>query len=162
VTLALVAIFGPTLENLLIAGLAFLLLASSVVDWRVQRLPDVVTVSIAAVGAVLAWLAGPEHVLMGLVGSALAFGLLVLLRKVRGRRGADPGLGMGDVKLISALALWLGAATPWMVVAAAVIGLAAMCLLRPRDGRLPFGPMIAISSLAVGVAMQSGLLPWPI
>jgi leader peptidase (prepilin peptidase)/N-methyltransferase len=72
------------------------------------------------------------------------------------------GLGFGDVKLITALAFWLGLATPWAVVAAAGIGLA-FAVLRGagrRNERFAFGPMIAAAAWIVGMTREAGL--WPV
>jgi leader peptidase (prepilin peptidase)/N-methyltransferase len=74
----------------------------------------------------------------------------------RTRRG-DPGLGFGDVKLIGALALWLGDLTPWMVVGAAILGLVASALLKPSGGRLAFGPAIAASAWTLGLVREANL-----
>jgi leader peptidase (prepilin peptidase)/N-methyltransferase len=88
--------------------------------------------------------------------------ILLALRELRRRRASDgdPGLGLGDVKLFAGLALWLGAATPWALVAAASLGLVGWTLGGRGSGRIAFGPALAAGSWAVGVARDGGLIPW--
>ncbi|UTP39758.1 A24 family peptidase [Phenylobacterium sp. LH3H17] len=146
-------------RGLLIAALGLLLIASAAIDWRTQRLPDRLTVAMAAVGATLAWTASPDRLLEGLAAAGLTLAILLGLRAVRGRFAADPGLGLGDVKLLGALALWLGAATPWAVALAAGFGLLLGRIGRDAEGRIPFGPAIALGAWCVGVASE--VSPWP-
>lgn len=144
---------------LLMAALGLLLIASGAIDWRTQRLPDRLTIAMAGLSAALAWTASPSRLLEGLAAAGLTLAILLGLRAVRGRFAADPGLGLGDVKLLAALALWLGAATPWAVALAAVFGLLLGRIGRDADGRIPFGPAIALGAWCVGVASE--VSPWP-
>ncbi len=139
--------------------LGVLLIAAAATDAVTQRLPNVLTAGAALTCGLLAVLAGTASLLAGVTAAALSFLILEGLRRLsRGRRG-DPGLGFGDVKLVAALALWLGALTPWMVTAAALAGLSAMAVLRPADGRLAFGPAIAVAAISIGYGREAGL--WP-
>jgi leader peptidase (prepilin peptidase) / N-methyltransferase len=158
--IGLAAAFSPpSLNSLLILGLGFTLLASAVVDARTRRLPDRLTMVAALFCLALSVREGAAAMLAGGIAAVAALVLLMAMRALRRRQGRDPGLGLGDVKLICALALWLGARTPWMVVGATVLGLLGWLALRPADGRISFGPMIAVSGLGVGLAMENGL--WP-
>ncbi len=67
---------------------------------------------------------------------------------MRGREG----LGRGDAKLLAAGGAWLGwEALPWVVLLAAVLGLALALLQRARgmaltrETALPFGPSLALA-----------------
>lgn len=150
---------APLPRALALAALGLVLLAASTVDWKVKRLPDVLTAAVAAIGAGLALAQSAGALVTGLASAMLSMALLQAVRLASRRRRGDPGLGLGDVKLVGALALWTGAATPWMVLAAALAGLAMMALLRPADGRLPFGPAIALGAWIVGLGGEAGL--WP-
>ncbi|WP_340643896.1 A24 family peptidase [Phenylobacterium sp.] len=150
---------GEPVRVALLSALGLTLLASAVVDARTQRLPDTLTAVIAALTIVLALTRSLQSLEVGLVAGALTFAVLSGVRWLSARNGRAPGLGFGDVKLLSALAIWLGLATPSTVVVAALIGLAVMIGLRPADRRLPFGPMIAASAWTVGILMEAGL--WP-
>jgi leader peptidase (prepilin peptidase)/N-methyltransferase len=146
-------------RSLLLSALGLTLIAAAAVDLKVHRLPDVLTASVAALGFWLSALRGGDAVIEGVVAAGLTASALLLLRAVSRRLRTDPGLGLGDVKLFAALALWLGASTPWLVACAAGVGLAIMRLTRPADGRLAFGPAIAVAAWAVGFSQEAGL--WP-
>lgn len=140
------------------AALGLVLIAAAAADVASRRLPDLASVLAAVLGLGLALLRGPTALLAGLAAAALTGGILLLLRRSFAARRGDPGLGLGDVKLAAALALWLGAATPWALALAGVLGLAQMRLLKPADGRIAFGPMLAAGGWTVGLALQAGFL----
>jgi leader peptidase (prepilin peptidase)/N-methyltransferase len=136
------------------------LLAAATVDLKTQRLPDRLTVLIALAGGLLAASSGWPRLLAGLAEGAGAAALLSSLRWLNQKRDGESRLGFGDVKLVAALALWLGLATPVMVAGAAGLGLAAAPFIRATDGRRPFGPLIAAAGWIVGVAVERGWQPW--
>lgn len=146
----------PLAEAVIVFVLAQVLLASSIIDSRSRRLPDALTAAIALLCAGLAALRGLETLAIGIASAAVAYLLLETLRRGYSAMRRRPGLGGGDVKLVAALALWLGLTTPWAMVAAAGIGLAAMLVLRPADGRIAFGPAIAASAFLVGLGGSAG------
>lgn len=145
---------GPALA---VAVLGLVLVAAAAADAASRRLPDFASVAVAVLGLGLALLRGPAALLAGLAAAALTGGILLLLRRGFAARRGDPSLGLGDVKLAVALALWLGAATPWALAFAGLAGLAQVRLAKPADGRIAFGPLLAASGWAVGLALQAGL-----
>jgi len=156
----LTAFLAPSLiRSPLLATLGLVLIAASAIDWKIGRLPDVLTGVVAIIGLSLAALISLRAVEIGAGAAAIAFGLLQGLRWMAARGGRDPGLGLGDVKMICALALWLGAATPWMVAGGAVVGLIMMGMVRPPGGRMAFGPSLAAAAWIVGMGAEWGL--WP-
>ncbi|WP_304172091.1 A24 family peptidase [Phenylobacterium aquaticum] len=146
-------------RSMLLAGLGLVLITASAVDLKVQRLPDPLTAAVAVLALCLMLSRSGMPWLEGVSAAAISFGLLQVVRWASSLRGGDPGLGFGDVKLTSALALWLGAATAWTVVGAALLGLGYVALTRRTDRRLPFGPMLAVAALGVGYAREAGI--WP-
>ena len=96
-----------------------------------------------------------EGVVAGLATLLILGGFSLIYER---RRGAV-GLGLGDVKLFAALALWLGAATPWMVLASMVLGLVVAVVSPPIDRKIVMGPMIAVSGFAIGLLLEAGI--WP-
>ena len=112
-----------TYDYLVLVGLYTAVAA--VVDFRMQRIPNFVTVPAAVLGLLYHCLApngmGP---LMSLAGFAVGFGLL-LLPWILG------GGGMGDVKLLAALGAWLGPL--WILIAfglaAVTAGMIALCVV---------------------------------
>lgn len=150
---------GDPVRAALIAALGLLLVALSACDWVSRRLPDPLTALAAGLAFALALHAGGRSVLVHAAIAAAVAAVLLALRLVSARGGRDPGLGLGDVKLLAGLALWLGPLTPWAVAVAAGLGLLGMALARPADGRLPFGPFIALGAWGVGLAGEVGA--WP-
>lgn len=147
---------APPLQAALISLMGLILLATSIIDQRTQRLPDPLTLAVALLSLGLAALKG--QVLIGIAAAAVTFILLEGLRRGFVLLRGHAGLGFGDVKLFSALALWLGLATPWVVAVAALAGLAIVILTRPDQGRIAFGPPIAAGAMSVGLAIQGGLI----
>lgn len=143
----------------LAATCGLLLISASATDWKVRRLPDPTTAGLAVVSFALAATRSLETLLTGLVAAVVAGVALVLLRGWSMREGRPAGLGLGDIKLASALAIWLGPQSAWMIAIAAGLGLVVMAWQRPADGRLAFGPMIALSGWALGMVGEAGL--WP-
>jgi leader peptidase (prepilin peptidase)/N-methyltransferase len=147
------------LRSGLLIALGLTLIAAVTVDWKRQRLPDVLTGAVAMLCAALAGAASGATFGVGLAAAGITVAILLGLQWLGRRFRGDPGLGLGDVKLMGGLAIWLGAATPWAVTAAAALGLAAMACLRPANGRLAFGPPIAIGAWIIGVGQEMGA--WP-
>ena len=142
-----------------LAALGLLLLASAIYDARTRKLPDRLTAGVAGLGAVLALEQSIAALWLGLIAAALAFGLLEGLRRGFLWARRKPGLGFGDVKLIAALAIWLGLTTPWAIALASALALG-LALTRPSpDGRLAFGPWIAIAAFSIGMIREAHL--WP-
>jgi len=146
----------PPIQAGLALLLALVLLASATIDARVQRLPDQLTLAAAVLSAILGLLTG--RLLWGVFAAAVATAVLLAARVLFRQRRGDPGLGLGDVKLIAALALWLGLATPWAIVGAAMLGLGAHGILRPSDGRIAFGPAIAASGIFTGLLLGQSVI----
>lgn len=144
------------IQALFLAAAGLALLATAVVDARTQRLPDLLTGVVALTGAGLSALRG--DLVTGLASAAIAFLLMEGVRRGIAKVKGQPGLGFGDVKLVAALALWLGLATPLALAAAAALGLLAFAILRPTGGRLAFGPALAAGGFSIGVLGELGLL----
>lgn len=124
------------------------------IDLRVRRLPNPLTLPVLGVSAVV----GIGHALTGAwhgpVMAVVAAGVLLLMNLVG-------GMGMGDVKLGSAVALALSA-TPVGVLggltASFVLGgLVGLVALAIGHKTLPFGPFLVAGMLA-GVALECFVL----
>nr|WP_107309319.1 A24 family peptidase [Streptomyces sp. TP-A0356] len=156
---ALALVTGTRPELVVWLSLAPVGVLLTIVDFRVQRLPDVVTLPLAALALVLlaAAAALPEHAgewLTALLGALVLGGAYFLLFLVN-----PNGMGFGDVKL----ALGLGAVLGWYGWPAVVLGTFAGFLfgglyglglvLAHRAGRrtaIPFGPFL-IAGAFVGL-----------
>lgn len=153
------ALLAPSpAEGALAAGLGFTVLAASVIDAKTLRLPNAL---MAATALLALGLAIVRHEWIPGLAAALVVGGGLAAVRLGVRSGGQPGLGLGDVKLAAALALWLGLASSWMLVVAAALGLAAMKIKRPAGGKLAFGPWIALGAGVVGSAREwNGWTAW--
>jgi leader peptidase (prepilin peptidase)/N-methyltransferase len=143
----------------LLAGLGLVLITAATVDARIRRLPDHLTLLVGCLGLGLATLRGPGAVLEGVVAALLTVATLLTIRAISARRSGEPGLGLGDVKLIGALALPMGVATPWAIAAAALLALPFSLRRTGPDRRTAFGPAIAIAAWPILVVVEAGA--WP-
>ncbi|MDR3511009.1 MAG: A24 family peptidase [Caulobacteraceae bacterium] len=149
----------PSVRAAPIVAIGLVLLAAAVVDAKTLRLPNALTLAVALLGVGLSASRSLTALAIGLTAALVAWVLMMAVgagyRAVRGRTG----LGFGDVKLVAALALWLGLLTPWAVALAAG-GALVMSLIRGRSRqRIAFGPAIAAGGWLVGMIMEAGL--WP-
>jgi leader peptidase (prepilin peptidase)/N-methyltransferase len=129
------------------------LLVASVTDLRDRVVPNRLTLGAAAAGLALAGFQGlPE------LAARLAAGVFVAAPLLAVSLARPEGLGMGDVKLVSVLGIFMG----WQAVPAMLGG----CLLAamagalfslgsrrpPSEVALPLVPFLAIGSLPVVLA----------
>ena len=139
-------------------SLALLAVASVTLAWidlRQGLIPDWLNLAIAFAGlarvfaldgSAAALIAGCEGILVGAIVWTLRR-LYFSWRKVQ-------GLGLGDVKLLAASAIWIGiAGVPMQLLVASLTALAAAGMLRlaghdmTRQTSLPFGPFLAVGLL---------------
>ena len=145
---------GVLLAYGLLAALAIALLGAAISDLRTRLIHNWLTFGIAAAAPAFWWASGLS--LWPGVGAQLALGLTAFA--VLAGLFAAGAMGGGDVKLLTALALWL----PWqpflqLVVIMALLGgaLTLVCLawhrIARRSGRLevPYG--VAISGAGLWV-----------
>lgn len=139
----------PTL--LLAAALGVL----SVIDLRTQRLPDVLTLPLVAIGLGMTALDAPSQLVLHALAATLGFLAFWLVAEFyRRARGID-GLGLGDAKLLAAAGAWLG---PFylapIVLLSALLALGFVLILRllgrqvSWQSRLPFGPFLSAAFFA--------------
>ena len=130
--------------------LAVALVKLSLVDLRERRLPDWLTIPLAAFGlALAAWRTGevprPE-----LIGAGSGFLLFWALGEAHYRLRGTEGLGIGDAKLLGAAGAWLGwRDLPLVILIAALGALAAAAAGRLRQQEIPFGPWLAAAFMAL-------------
>ena len=136
---------------------------SAVTDLRRRAIPNGCALAVALSGLALG--AAEGVAVRSLAGGAAVLSVLLLAAWASARWGGAPGIGGGDVKLLSALGLWLGPVTGLAVVALScligVMGWAlavgarrlrrrgegeAPCGDRARSG-IPMAPAIALAAL---------------
>ncbi|MEN6644446.1 MAG: prepilin peptidase [Armatimonadia bacterium] len=169
-------IFGLTLYAAAMFVVCLCLIAVFFIDLDYMIIPDEFVVIIAVIGFVAdasrlvatqgrdaitfsEWL-GPTaynvYLPRSVVGFFLGAGLLLFLGWIFEKAMGKPSMGGGDVKLAGAMGTLLGPGYLFLsyfliaVIAGAVIGLAVMALrLRGRRDYIPFGPMLAMSGIAM-------------
>jgi prepilin signal peptidase PulO-like enzyme (type II secretory pathway) len=147
------------------------LLAVSVVDLRIYRIPDrivfpslLLTTVLLTAGAFR--LHNGERMRYALVGLATYFAILFLFHIVYPR-----GMGFGDVKLALLMGLslgWLGGTTlnsVYLVLIALFVGCIlgivfglAVRVIKGRGGAFPFGPALAVSCVYVILTFEQYLV----
>ena len=167
--------YGLSLSAGACAAFFWLLLVLAFIDLDTYRLPNALVVALAAFGVVgvvasqafgstVLPLVGvsPEGALRqpaisAVVGVALGAGLSGGIAWLYGRLRGRTGLGMGDVKLLGAMGLFLG---PYVLMAlglgsmvGAVVGLAGAkrAAESAATHRIPFGPFLALGGAAAAL-----------
>jgi leader peptidase (prepilin peptidase) / N-methyltransferase len=121
----------------------------AVIDLDVKRIPNALTGPAAVLAVALGALLDPGHLPEQLI-AGLAAGFFFFLPALIHRKG----MGMGDVKLVAVLGLYLGrAVAPAIFIAlilGVVVGAGIVATKGVSDGRrtkVPFGPFLAIGGL---------------
>jgi len=152
--------FGATRELIPALVLAFALVGISAIDLRYRIIPDRITLPLAVIGVVLG---GALRVsdLPELGIAAFGAGLFLLVAALM----APGGMGMGDVKLVFVLGLFLGRA----VVVAVVVGLCSVVVpmlamipsqgLRARKMHVALGPFLALGGMVALLAGED-IIAW--
>lgn len=139
--------FMPCLPLALIFVLTGCLVLISLIDYRVQIIPDGLVMVIAAAGLLHSLLAKPDALFDALSGGMLAFVIMLVIFVIS--RG---GMGGGDVKLSAAVGLWLGVEGSLMFLLLAFVmgGIISLLLLaagvKNRNDAVPFGPFLCVSA----------------
>ncbi len=172
-------LYGTTIRTPFAIALFYLLLILAFIDLDTMRLPNALVALLAGVGVVgvtVSQIAGIPAVplidpakgsaltpvtfaLAGLaVGAGLSLGVSLVYMLVR----RTAGLGMGDVKLLGVMGLFLG---PYVLIAlfmgSAIGAIFAIFSGAMRSGkrRIPFGPFLAMGGVLTA-AMGPALWAW--
>ena len=141
---------GAPLDVSLVALLAVVTIS----DLRSRVVPDSALAASLALAIPLLAVGDPEGVPGRLIATAGAAGFLLVAALIR-----PGGMGLGDVKLVGVLGIYLGARVlEALAVAFAAGSLAGLVLLarhgwRARRWTIPFAPFLAVGAL-VAVAPQ--------
>ena len=135
------------------AILGWQLLLIAVIDAEHFWLPDLLTVPLGLVGAVVTILFTDAPYWAPLAGAAIGFGALAFIAWAYKRVRGHEGLGGGDPRLLGAIGAWVGwqglaSVLVWACVAGLSVA-AAMLITRrrlPEDQKLPFGTFLAIGA----------------
>ena len=169
----LAAVFwGPTVQAGFAAAFFYLLLILAFIDLDTMRLPNPLVGLLAGIGfagAVLDQLAGvpaapllvydgalASPILAALAGALLAGGLSLGFAAAYAGIRKKSGFGMGDVKLLAAMGLFLGPLALMTLFFASLIGAVFGIVSARRNGgslaaRYPFGPFLALAGVIVAL-----------
>lgn len=131
-------------------ALVTLLVPMTFIDLDTRLIPNKLLLPFAVLAPVLALLLDPDFVPEQLIAAAAGF-LFFLLAAL-----AYPGgMGMGDVKLVGVLGLYLGRAVAPAIFIGLIAGVVVGALIIARVGRaagrktqVPFGPFLALGAVA--------------
>lgn len=144
-------------QPLLVSGIFYLnLFALTLYDLRYFRLPNLLTATLAIVGAVFVWLNPQYSFVDHLIGAAIGLLLFPTLNWFYRRYRRRDGIGLGDAKLLAGLGLWLGwQALPPLLLMASISGLIfafVKYLSGPKESKsdslaqpLPFGAFLCLA-----------------
>jgi leader peptidase (prepilin peptidase)/N-methyltransferase len=130
-------------------ALGWTLLTLGIVDLVAFRLPDVLTLPLAAAGLLLS-LRLPDHdPLAHLIGAAAGFLVLYLIAVLYRRARAREGLGLGDAKLAAAIGAWLG----WQALPSVILIACAAAFIWIGVGVALRGRAVLSEQIAFGVPL---------
>jgi leader peptidase (prepilin peptidase) / N-methyltransferase len=143
----------------LMSGFTVLLIltlgAISVVDMKEMRIPDMLNGMLLA-GGISFWILRSSSDLGLQAFSALALAsALWLIRYGHSKVSGEIGLGLGDVKMAGAGAVWISPLSlPMFLFVASASGLAYAVLRRAgdRQERMPFAPFLSFGLLSCWIA----------
>lgn len=143
-------------------GLVFVsvLAVITLTDLEHRIIPNTVMIFAVVVGLALVLAGDLDGLGERLIAMAAAGGALLLVALA-----APRGMGMGDVKLVAVMGLYLGSAVaPALLIgfaAGSVYGLALIAIrgAQARKQRVPFGPFLALGGL-IGLLAGSEMVDW--
>jgi leader peptidase (prepilin peptidase)/N-methyltransferase len=146
--------WGLSIEALVWAGFATLLLALALIDADTMLLPDALTQPLLWVGLVVSALGLTQvNLYDSFWGAVVGYGFLWLVQAVFGLITGKQGMGEGDFKLLAALGAWLGwFALPGVVLMSSLLAVLVAIVMRLRGSlasgqAFPFGPYLAVAGL---------------
>ncbi|HEX8857084.1 MAG TPA: prepilin peptidase [Thermoleophilaceae bacterium] len=151
---AVVVVRGVHLELLIELPFAAMLIAVAVIDFDHKIVPNKVLLPAAVYGLVASAAIRPEKLPELLIAGAGAFTFLLVAALIHPK-----GMGMGDVKLLGVMGLYLGryvipaGAVGFLVGTVAGIAILARYGMQARKMKVPFGPFLALGGL---VALLAG------
>lgn len=174
-----VAVWGVTAKAGFAIVLFYLLLLLTFIDIDTQRLPNaLVAIAGAAglIGALWSQFSGESAVpligsgvfgsplLAALAGAVISAGAALLISGAYWLVRRAEGVGMGDIKLLVVIGLFLGAYGLMAFLIANLLGaLGSVISLRGAEGgmrsRIPFGPYLAMATVITALAGEP-LLAW--
>lgn len=156
---AAIALAAPDYRAVILAIIAAALLMASVIDALTFKLPTVLLGVVAVCSALLALSHGLVDLVFGIAAALFWFVAMKVVAFFYRLKRQRIGLGAGDITLFAALSIWLGIASSWMVLIAAVLGVGFAILVGRVRQVTPTGPWIAMAGFSIGLLLEAGI--WP-
>ncbi len=135
--------------------LAPILIIAFIIDYKIQIIPNRLTLTLFEIGLVITFLYGLSNIAISinmLLGMFAGAGIFVLITLIGGLVYGKEAMGFGDVKLMGALGLFFGLSNIIVITLVAFLlgALISVTLLitkiKKTDEYIPFGPFIVIAT----------------
>ena len=142
--------FGITVQFGALLILISLLIASSIIDYRLQIIPNKITYFGIILGLIFSLIFDYISIKLALLGLIIPAGFLLLIALI-----TKGGMGIGDVKFAAMIGTFIGPKLTLIgiflgALIGSIIGLVLLLLgQKTRKSKLPFGPLIALGSLVM-------------
>jgi leader peptidase (prepilin peptidase) / N-methyltransferase len=148
--------FGADSDVWLPLVLVTLLIPIALIDYDTTFIPNALTYPGAVAAVVLLLAFDRDSLAENLIAAAIAGGIFLLANFISPR-----GMGMGDVKLVAMLGLYLGRAVAPALFAALIAGSIGGLILLAMTGKRgsPFGPWLCFGGL-VGLFVGDDIVDW--
>lgn len=167
-----VAVFlnvGWQFKTLALWIMTWSLIILSGIDWKIQILPDIITLSLLWLGLILnsqlMFVSLEQAVWGAVIGYLLLGGVAGLFKLIRKKQG----MGNGDFKMLAMFGAWSGPTLMLHILLIAVLLSVMLTLILlslkkiQRDQPLPFGPWLALSGwlvLTFEPIIHTGITKW--
>lgn len=142
--------FGITVQFGALLILISLLIASSIIDYQLQIIPNKITYFGIILGLIFSLIFDYISIKLALLGLIIPAGFLLLIALI-----TKGGMGIGDVKFAAMIGTFIGPKLTLIgiflgALIGSIIGLVLLLLgQKTRKSKLPFGPLIALGSLVM-------------
>ena len=158
--IALLYFKGLTIDTIKYMVLIPMLLVAFVIDYRLQIIPNRLTLTIFEFGLIFTFLETILNTTVGIgifidniLGMLVGGGIFLLITLIGGAIAGKEAMGFGDVKLMGALGLFFGWINMIMIsvmafLFAAIVSIVILIIKRKKFNEyIPFGPFIVIASM---------------
>lgn len=155
-------LYGPTPRMIQASVLGTILLGIAIIDARHYVIPDELSYGGLVIGLGLALFGGASGFVTALIGAAVGWGLLWLVRVIGGYVLKQEAMGWGDVKMLAMIGAFVG----WRGVLLTVFlgALSGSLIFLPlqlmgKKRLVPFGVFLAVGG-AVTFLFRDSILSW--
>ncbi len=143
--------YGVSAEALLMFTTACLLYCLVMIDARHMLLPDALVSGLLLSGmAYQVWILESAELTSAVIDMMIVYCTLVTTRIIASYVAGKEAMGFGDVKLLVAVAAWVGAMGVLWVLFLASLAIVVFYIVDPVKSKVyPFGPSLCIASIVV-------------